>query len=1096
MLVVSLQKGGWHSFLGTRPTSLYGTTTSSTCGLPPAATSAPGTQLRVAVGTLGAVAGPPSLPPSAPLPGFASFLPLCRPPRPLSLIRPPASSRHSPVHAPFTPSSAPAAGQVGCCANARDTYPPASVSASAHSSALSVTNAWTSLSVATPYPGGAEALFEGGLLLTSRQSGSFRPVGVVLKRSSSLLSACDPVTCQSHCPPRSTALSHCPPRSTALSHCPPRSTALSRCRTPPTPPHLAPPADRTGLPLRHAAPHSDVKPVPAAFHEQGGHSSASPARFAGEGQLAMCAPPPGPSLPLYEPGLGVKASPFLHTAGQYVSDNVSVVTLRAPDPSLFMTNQEGTTSQTESEFSLQDVKMQLTVKSGAPDPAPPPPSYSPLARSAHEDVLEGSHPGLDMLSDVSLLVESLKSHDGGDGGRENGGVGSGTPGSGSSGYQPFCAARDVDAPLLCPPRATYVGTVPSGPTPAQPGRVVGDLYSDGEAHYTEMNPPPSVQDACSADDYNLENRSPRKPHLLMLPPKKSCKFTRVADPEPPPDVRAVRPKSGLVLKIARTVLGGVPDTPARRGRPRKRDDNRDASGRRARDNGAAQRRRLGKVKEDPEGHSAVNTVETQSGTQKANTRSAQPAFLLLPPLLNGQRSQQRDDNNEPNPPNFPVTYSVTKNTHYSPSIHNGFPQEQRGDQFGFLAPTGESTSTGGTEACCGYSLPLDHPPSDTSDRSLLPSGVVAGDDGDDTVGCPDSGTRLEDVQIMSATDKSPDFDPLVIAEEEVTSTQTQDQFKRDEEGENADAQVDKPKSRRRSHICVSCFSIPSSSDESSPPSPTSAHHFQSKKKTAKKFGLASLMSKGKPSKTSECSLPCEVCGRKYATPATLTRHKRLFHPSLFSETDIVELPFVAGVPPSLPLSPSSIPSAVSPEILATPHWHAPIKTTTMEAGQGDDESKPQRAKAKWKPQDCDEDLWEPKAKRPKKKKTLSRRKVASEEDGENQENVIQNGKGPGKTVWQKKQKATPKGSQRRDSSLCSPTRNLNFRTKKRTRVNSTVPQSTSLLSVLSEHHCVSLSACSSSTSVAWASRFHCFSSSITERHPMQILCVAHCQHFF
>nr|KAG5686474.1 hypothetical protein BaRGS_030056 [Batillaria attramentaria] len=98
-----------------------------------------------------------------------------------------------------------------------------------------------------------------------------------------------------------------------------------------------------------------------------------------------------------------------HSEGDCVSDNVSVVTLRAPDSSVFMTNGTHVTSQSESEFSLQDVKMSFDAKRNVPEPTSKPPP-SPAAFCTVADTPTGhaniAHPGLDMLSDVSLFVEA------------------------------------------------------------------------------------------------------------------------------------------------------------------------------------------------------------------------------------------------------------------------------------------------------------------------------------------------------------------------------------------------------------------------------------------------------------------------------------------------------------------------------------------------------------------------------------------------------------------------------------------------------------------------------------------------------------------
>ena len=1034
-----------------------GTSTSVEKRFQPAGTSGPVEKGFQPAGTSGPVTSPPALPSSAPLPGFASFLRLCRPPSSLAMLLSSNTPSLSSVHTPFTPTSATTASKIGCRAytSAIASYgAPSSVSASAQPPARIPTVASTSLPETTPYPAHAAAFSNGGMLFaasTSPQTSSFRPVGVVLRKnssaaSSSLLSVCGPVVCQPHCLARSTSLYRRDP-----------AAAL---------PQLPSAADCAGRSVSHVAPDSDVKPVSTTHHGQAEIMAPTPGHFPGQGEMGLCmghpdlAPPP-----LYDARLGIKAGPFVHSAGECVSDNVSVVTLRAPDPALFMTNHEGTTSQTESEFSLQDVKMQLTVKTSVPDPVAPLPSFcTPATRPSHEEFLDGSHPGLDMLSDVSLLVESLKSNDSTSGGR-NTGLASGTLLSRPSSCEPFSAIRDADTPLLSPPQATYMGTVLSGPVSADSRPMGGDLYSDGDAHYTEMNPPTMMQDTCDVHEYNGQNYSPPKPCPLNLPPKKSCKFARVPEPEPPSDLREVPHKPGLVLKISRNVLGSVQDVPARRGRPRKRADNQNASSLRARDDGTFQRKRLAKIKQDPEEKSAGKTIgvaRTHSAKQKAKTRSKETVYLIIPSLQNGKCSSKTDGNSRQSPQNLPTTDSVTKDTGSSQDVYNSVPQQHEGDQLVFLAQNCQSTSTDEIQACRSCSLPLDDQPTGTIDVSLQPSEAVSvsiADKGDNMVRYPESGARVSDFEILGVADKSPDFDPLVIAEEEVSSTQTQDQIKRDEEGGQG-AQMNEPKSRRRSHICVSCFAVPSSTDESTPPSPKSPPHCHSQQRTAKKASNSSVSSRQTASKDTRCGLPCEVCCRKYATSATLIRHKRLFHPSLFCDTDIVEIPLVTGVHHSLPLSPSSIPSAMSPDALVTPRRHTSVKPTTnspkKDADQTGDKPKLQTAKSKRKTQDCDEDVWEPKAKRPKKRKrkktAVSKRKAAREEDG------VENEKGQRKTVRRKKEKVTSKRIQRPDSSQCSLTRPLNFRTKKRTRVNSTVLHAPSLsVCTVGLSVCVSLS---------------------------------------
>ncbi|KAK7103989.1 uncharacterized protein [Littorina saxatilis] len=811
----------------------------------------------------------------------------------------------------------------------------------------------------------------------------------------------------------------------------------------------------------------------------------------------------------------VKQDPF-GFGGDSVGENVSVVTIPAPDTSLYMANHGGTTSQTESEFSLQDVKMQLIVSTSASDislqplpppsevlppltllPPPPPPLPPSPSTICHDnqppsyDVADESHPGLDMLSDVSVLVGSMTSQNGARPKKCS-------RGTNSDSYQ---TTRETES-LPSAPAATYIGTINGdrGSNGAvNRSQAHDDAQADSEASYTLMAPAPLLQSAGILQGCSKRDLSHYKMYTTKTQPKPPSRFTVSPVPDPlyvRDSGEIQRSSPSLVLKIQRQVIASAEGTTVQRGRPRKKVESEKTS----RQRGEVTKKRRGRPKKTQQDQvfkavSADAPGLKNMAAQQTKPTGKTPAYQIKPPQMRVQNASgdcwsQTDgchgfkftssqQNSKRATESNPVTFNTldlraVDTSHTRVSMQKDSPSQKGRSRY---QPTSDaqkgntaSHTQTTTERCtCGQGGASSV---NTQTVSLPSSQSVVVSSGNEKLAWSASSstvTRPEDNQIIDVikTHQCPDFDPLVIAEEEVTSTEPDEDANPNGQGtkrnrrpfhENSQAvqmaadRLDTSKARRRGHICVSCFSIPSSSsDESASPAFQKADlHSLKKKKSVGK--LLKLLTAKKHSEAKENQgLPCEICGRKYSTPQTLTRHKRVFHPSLFSpNATYMELPLMSPFSPRLPLSPSSLHSAMSSEAQASQQSHASLQTeqdgnTSTKRTKNQAASSPDRKSMGWDMDNSENEMWEPKAKRPKKKKKRKKaikkefvQKNAATVEGE-QKNVKVKGKGRGKFSWPKRGKMAMKTRQRSRSYYSGMKGGLNFRTKKRTRINSTIP---------------------------------------------------------
>ncbi|XP_076466160.1 uncharacterized protein LOC143297628 [Babylonia areolata] len=676
---------------------------------------------------------------------------------------------------------------------------------------------------------------------------------------------------------------------------------------------------------------------------------------------------------------GVKSAPYPCTTTGCISSDVSVVTVRADDSSVFMANTAGTTSQTEREFSLHDAKMQLAEATSMSDCAPPPSSpYSSLCTlscGGSADRLQVQptpgdevkpHPGLDMLSDVSLLVESLTSQ-GSNGRSKDSQCAAASSGSSTAISSLGCGSypsEEETEPVMCMPRAAYIGSVPPDPdstiTLATATQVDDNLLPGEDLEYTTMTPASVLQGMCCPMMEDLQQQ-----YTLMLPPKKSSKFTKGSGADPQPvqsSDSSHNPRSSD--KLPTNTAGRQSEKPGRRGRPRKKTEHQDEDDSKTRDSGTRKRAKSQTSKRAMQNcvpaagshnlqppHRQVMGQSTNHGKQKEMSAQNQARAEGGGSSDTEQGLQLAVDQTQMVCESYDAENSLIKT---DPA--DGLTESVAGSSGSLLqlgaggdGPVYDVSKSEDPEHGVPFSTQL-------SVTQMEAGGVACGD-----------GTRLadspHDLHLDDADDMCPKvhFDPLVIAEEEVTSTQPHDHVILTDDATDVSTEdggrVRKTKWRRRSHSCVSCYSFPSSDEEDSSPSDSTAPCTSNKSRRPTKSGTQSCRRcrrsvKGKSTmlcdvcerlfssssgkqrvKTArgdkdKLGLMCQVCGRAFSSLSNLSRHQRLFHPSIFlANAPIVELPLVS---PQLRTTSSSTSASASSVTStdSTPPLLSPTTTTT------------------------------------------------------------------------------------------------------------------------------------------------------------------------
>ncbi|KAL8575635.1 hypothetical protein ACOMHN_028656 [Nucella lapillus] len=784
-----------------------------------------------------------------------------------------------------------------------------------------------------------------------------------------------------------------------------------------------------------------------------------------------------------------------------VSQNVSVVTVRADDTSLFMANTTGTTSLTEREFSLHDAKMQLDEGTGLScPPAPPSSPYSslcalpcggaddrpPAQPSTAEEVKP--HPGLDMLSDVSLLVESLKSQ--GTAGRSRSSQCAASSSSSSSTAVSsmecgsYASEEDTEA-ALCPPQATYVGTLLPDPdstmTLPAVGPGDGSLLPQEDLEYTAMTPASVLH---QADCFPLEGL--QQQYTLMLPPKKSTKFTRES---------GTHQLSASSSHQSRSSLKNSDDMDSGREKSvrhvggRKKRENQDEVTSKACGSGTKKRRKSPKSKSATGKYTPSSDTQLPGDPRRKATSPSKKQVQEQSSERNRVGGREEHSCFEPDTQSTSVHKTVCESKNTKKSLLTPVAPRQ-----GLMTPVAVSCTLvpqvgpggdGASSFTVCKSEEHNHGLLYTTDISVAQLEAAALPTASEAYATdPPVNMRVEEYEDIC---HKVHFDPLVIAEEEVTSTQPHDVFLTD----NTDVSADdhrkrKKRKRKKSHSCVSCSSTPSSDEESvsshsktaSSARTSSSHNSIKSCRKCRRSVKGSKSSDGTSSSKENTMewrdrprLPCKVCGRTFASSSNLSRHQHIFHPSLFlPDKHVMEIPLASpqcfasctsvslassvnsgdSTPPMF--SPKSLTCLLTPppctalpsvKIPPTPHnspCEAPSTSSsqTWQGGevygaefrqQGDPAPElaavhsPRRRRRLLRQQDRE---WKP----PKKWEPAG-------SDGRGGERVTRRAGGGvkvGRMTTRRKQTRplTPASS---PLVKCS----LNFRTKKRTRINSTIP---------------------------------------------------------
>ena len=735
----------------------------------------------------------------------------------------------------------------------------------------------------------------------------------------------------------------------------------------------------------------------------------------------------------------VKVDMNLEGIDEPVRDKVSVVTLLANDTSLCTTNHVGTTSLNEGEVSLHDAKMQLSEATTVPESRPTQQSVftqpstdekaQPRAQPAPDEIGK-AQPGLEMLSDVSILVESMST--GGKSSRES------FSGNERSPDQPTSGGPDT---VLCPPQATYVGTVRSNPDAFSVQTSLSNGLPGDEASYTELSSSVLQGEHCTVSE-DLQYVGLLKEVYTTMSPEKASRSMGgfQTDQSSLQNAEVNQDIDRLIPKLPMITTKVTEDTPVRQGLPGSMVDGSQIPLSNVHDGAGTKRSRPKKSQQSSEKCSDCTSQPSQITKKMKKQHDKENVFEISHTRLQDMAASEFDEKNNQKA-NMQAAFAAKDSCSSFDKLHMDSPtQPSHENQHGchtkmMITPASQQHATNVSTA--GY---YDWGLDESQNESAFVPAEAMNSSMESAVG---TGAVSEYYDMINKQ-----FDPLVIAEEEVTSTQPLDDTLQGDIKLQDNIKAETSRSKHRSHICVTCFNLTSSSDDSISSSPNRSSSYSSNCNSGKGNKTPKANQKRRSTgKTETCSLTCEICGRAFSSVSNLSRHKRLFHPSLFlTDAGIVELPLVP-CRPMLPLSPSSITSVKSPS--STFNLSASATSVTGNQGKATDQTegghdlKKRKTKRKHSTQ---EDAFQHKAQQPKKKKI----KNASEPRKKQKTVLCGESKTTSKVFLQRKRllkrkdgKTRKAGSKRQTRASASDSRvmykpSINFRTKKRTRINSTV----------------------------------------------------------